>query len=150
MLHPRTIQQNIALLVTAWLLSLFVAAIPQLVKQLDSDSNNPINWRPIISQVLTTAGTTIPLLAAAVGLPTLGTEGINTLTQRVGKKKATKILENVATKSDQAVPVATGVSGIDTKELAAHILEEIERKNAQQQSEYVSAPISEKVSNTHM
>jgi len=137
MLTPKTTTQNLLLYGVALLVSIFLAFLASLAKQLAG--TDPINWRPILLDVITVIGAEVPFVVAALGLPNIGSEARALLTKRIGTDAATDALQTVALNKDNiAVVTPTTVANkidpidiadkVDLDALAAAILDEKQRR----------------------
>jgi hypothetical protein len=125
MLAPKTLNQNILLWVGAFLTALLLAFINSLIKQLPGDL--PINWRTIAFDVLTTVSTTVPIIAAGLGLPALGKELETRLISKVGTDTAKEVLQDAATGNTKPREILYNTGDVTVQEMARSLLAEIKR-----------------------
>ncbi len=100
---PATRTQNLLLWGGALAVSVVVAFLSGVATHWPE--GGPIDWRGVALDVIQVALSVIPIVAAGLGLPRLGKEGVATLVSEVGTRQATAVLEV------EAVRQATGLDG---------------------------------------
>lgn len=94
-LLPKTKTQNILAWVGVFFISLFLVFLKSLAEQLPGD--DPILWRPILSDVVNASIAIITPIVAGLVFPRFGGEERAQLANKLGTKKATRALKVAVT-----------------------------------------------------
>lgn len=85
-----------------------------------------IDWRGVFLDVIQTILTTAPIVAAGLGLPRIGKEGVASLVSEVGTEKAKDVLAIEAIKQDTGV--TTTMTDRDIERITDRLLAENETR----------------------
>lgn len=116
---PKTINQNLLLWSAALGVSVVLAFLTGVATHWPEGGS--IDWRGVTLDVVQVLLSVIPVVAAGIGLPRLGKEGIASLVNEVGAPQAKAALEV------EAIKQQTGVSGSSVPTVA-EIADELERR----------------------
>lgn len=107
---PKTTRQNLLY----WAGALGVAVLLSFLGGLAQHwpEGGDVDWRGVVLDVAATLAATVPLVAAGLGLPRLGKEGLAGLVSEVGVGQAKAVLEV------EAIRQQTGVSGLTPEQTA--------------------------------
>lgn len=89
---PRTTGQNIVLWIGALLITTFLALLSGIATHWPE--GGLIDWRGVWLDVIQVLLSAVPLVAAGLGLPRLGREGVASLVSEVGPRRAQAILQD--------------------------------------------------------
>lgn len=95
---PDTTTKNLALWGAALAVSVLLAFLSGVATHWPE--NGPIDWRGVMLDVIQVIVSTLPIVAAGLGLPRLGKEAVASLTSKVGKDNAVAVLEMEADRQD--------------------------------------------------
>ena len=99
---PRTTAQNLVLWGVAFAVAVLLSFLSGLATHWPESGD--IEWRGVWLDVIQTILTTVPIIAAGLGLPTLGKEAVTHLASQVGTGQATAALEVEAVKQATGLP----------------------------------------------
>jgi hypothetical protein len=122
---PATTTQNLLL----WGIALALAILLSFLSGVATHwpENGPIDMRGVLLDVIQTILTTVPLVAAGLGLPRLGREDISSLVSDVGKGQAKAVLEVEAVRQATGVTATRPLSTEDVGTLVAAVKAEMLR-----------------------
>ncbi len=117
---PQTTNQNLLVWAGALALAVLLSFLSGVATHWPEDGG--IDWRGVTLDVIQTILTTAPLVAAGLGLPRLGKEGIASLVSEVGAGQAKAVLEV------EAIRQQTGVHGPTADDAIQDRAEELRRE----------------------
>ena len=117
---PKTTTQNLMLWGAAFLLAVLLSLLSGIATHWPAGGS--IDWRGVALDVIQTILTTAPLVAAGLGLPRLGKEGVAALSSRVGTPAAIAALADEADRQ-AGIPVPTYLTDTDIDRITRRGLE---------------------------